>query len=57
MKQAMKKNDDNLMTADVREAVCAIKAAILKSQARAAQMVNHEQLSLYYGIGRYISEH
>ena len=53
----MKKNDDNLMTAEVREAVCAIKAAILKSQAQAAQMVNHEQLSLYYGIGRYVSEH
>ncbi|MBQ7735017.1 MAG: DUF1016 family protein [Bacteroidales bacterium] len=53
----MKKNDDNLMTAEVREAVYAIKAAILKSQAQAAQMVNHEQLSLYYGIGRYVSEH
>ena len=42
---------------DIRETVQSIKAAILKSQARAAQMVNHEQLSLYYGIGRYISEH
>lgn len=45
------------VAADIREAVQSIKAAILKSQARAAQMVNHEQLSLYYGIGRYISEH
>jgi len=34
-----------------------IKAAILQSQARAIQMVNQEQLSLYYGIGRYVSEH
>ncbi|MDY4175369.1 MAG: PDDEXK nuclease domain-containing protein [Bacteroidales bacterium] len=37
------------------EAVEAIKAAILKSQARAAQSVNQEQLALYYGIGRFIS--
>lgn len=36
-------------------AVEAIKAAILKSQARAAQAVNNEQLALYYGIGKYIS--
>lgn len=42
---------------EIHDAVQAIKSAILKSQARAAQMVNHEQLSLYYGIGRYISEH
>ena len=49
--------DDKPVVEDIREAVRSIKAAILKSQARAAQMVNHEQLSLYYGIGRYISEH
>lgn len=36
-------------------AVAAIKSAILKSQARAAQAVNQEMLALYYGIGRYIS--
>lgn len=48
---------NNPAVVDIREAVLSIKAAILKSQARAAQMVNHEQLSLYYGIGRYISEH
>jgi hypothetical protein len=49
--------DDNSVAMDIRETVQSIKAAILKSQARAAQMVNHEQLSLYYGIGCYISEH
>lgn len=49
--------DNNPVAVDIREAVQSIKAAILKSQARAAQMVNHEQLSLYYGIGRYISDH
>lgn len=36
-------------------AVSVIKAAILKSQARAAQAVNQELLALYYGIGKYIS--
>ena len=42
---------------EIRSAVKLIKAAILHSQARAAQMINQEQLSLYYGIGRYVSEH
>lgn len=37
-------------------AVSVIKAAILKSQARAAQAITHEQLALYYGIGRYVSQ-
>ncbi len=40
----------------LHQAVCAIKAAILKIQHRAAKAVNGEQLSLYFGIGRYISE-
>ena len=30
--------------------------AILQSQARAVKGVNQEQLALYYGVGRYISE-
>ena len=42
---------------EIRSAVRLIKSAILQSQARAIQMVNQEQLSLYYGIGRYVSEH
>lgn len=37
------------------EAVQTIKAAILRSQYKAARAVNAEQLSLYYGIGRYVS--
>ena len=45
------------MNAEIKNAVQSIKAAILKSQARSAQMINHEQLSLYYGIGRFVSEH
>lgn len=38
------------------EAVKIIKEAILRSQYRAASLANKEQLSLYYGIGKYVSE-
>ena len=41
---------------DYSFAVNAIKAAILKSQYNASKLVNREMLSLYYGIGKYISE-
>ncbi len=37
-------------------AILLIKSAILKSRYRAAALVNRELLSLYYGIGKYISE-
>lgn len=42
-------------TADYSVAVNTIKEAILRSQYQAAKLVNREMLSLYYGIGRYIS--
>lgn len=38
------------------DAVQQIKIAILHSQAKALAGVNQEQLALYYGIGRYISQ-
>lgn len=38
------------------EAVRIIKEAILRSQYRAASSANKEQLSLYYGIGCYVSK-
>ena len=38
------------------DAIQAIKSAILKSRYRAAVLANRELLSLYYGIGKYISE-
>lgn len=41
---------------DLHVAVKAIKTAILQSQYRAAKSVNAEQLSLYFGIGSYISK-
>ena len=40
-----------------QDAVKTIKQAILESQCRAAKMINGEQLSLYFGIGCYVSEH
>lgn len=38
------------------KAIQLIKSAILKSRYRAAVLANRELLSLYYGIGKYISE-
>ncbi len=46
--------EQNIIT--YKNAVEIIKTAILQSQARAVKAVNQEQLALYYGIGRYISE-
>ena len=45
---------NNLQT--YTEAVRVIKEAILRSQYRAASVANKEQLSLYYGIGCYVSK-
>lgn len=42
-------------TADYNVAVQTIKEAIIRSQYQAAKLVNREMLSLYYGIGRYVS--
>lgn len=43
-------------TNNIKGAVNLIKTAILQSQARAAAAVNQEQLALYYGIGKYVSQ-
>ena len=45
----------NEMMKNYSEAIQAIKSAILKSRYRAAALANREMLSLYYGIGGYIS--
>lgn len=39
----------------LQEAVSSIKQAILQSQYRAAKLITGEQLSLYFGIGCYVS--
>ena len=44
------------MDEDLRKAVSDIKTAILNSQCQVARSANKELLSLYYGIGRYISD-
>ena len=43
------------LSTQYNDAVQQIKTAILQSQAKALAGVNQEQLSLYYGIGRYVS--
>ena len=52
-------NDNNniQLTADLRQAVSDIKHAIVVSQSRALRMISGQQLSLYFGIGLYVSEH
>jgi len=49
------KSTQIILTDDLRQAVVVIKEAIQRSQARALQGVNTEMLSLYYGIGHYVS--
>lgn len=49
-------NKEIQMTSELRVAVQTIKIAILQSQALAVKGVNQEQLALYYGVWRYISE-
>ena len=51
-----KDNIQQILTSDLRQAVGFIKQAIQRSQARALRSVNNEVLSLYYGVGRYVSE-
>ncbi len=44
-----------MLPEQIVEAVKVIKSAILKSQTSAARDVNRAQLTLYYGIGKYVS--
>ena len=44
------------LSAQYNDAVKQIKTAILQSQAKALKGVNQEQLALYYGIGRFLSQ-
>lgn len=49
------KGEEKLLT-QYNDAVKQIKTAILQSQTKALKGVNQEQLALYYGIGRFISQ-
>ena len=45
------------MNEELKDAVKTIKTAILLSQSRAARMISGAQLSLYFGVGLYVSIH
>lgn len=47
---------ENKLSIRYNEAADVIKATILQSQYQAIKLVNREQLALYYGVGRYISQ-
>ena len=52
----MKDNKTDIqVTADVKQAVSVIKSAILQSQSRAVKIISGTQLSLYFGVGLYVS--
>jgi len=56
----MAKNSNNIQPLainDLSQVVSDIKRAIVISQSRALRMISGQQLSLYYGIGMYVSEH
>ena len=52
----MEENAYKGLTAELKLAVQTIKGAILQSQSRAARMISGTQLSLYFGVGLYVSE-
>ena len=52
----MKDNKTDIkISTDVTQAVNVIKSAILQSQSRAVRMISGTQLSLYFGVGLYVS--
>ena len=51
----MNAENKNKLTAELKQAVQTIKGAILQSQSRAARMISGTQLSLYFGVGLYVS--
>ena len=52
----MKENKTDVkISADVTQAVNVIKSAILQSQSRAVRLISGTQLSLYFGVGLYVS--
>ena len=47
---------EHQISINYNQAIQTIKSAILQSRYRAASLVNRELLSLYFGIGKFISE-
>lgn len=50
-------NEIEKISTELRQAVADIKAAILQGQYEACKGVNRIQLAVYFGIGKYISQH
>ena len=48
---SLTKDTNKGLTQELKQAVIAIKTAILQSQGRAARMISGSQLSLYFGVG------
>ena len=51
----MSTENENMSSEELKYAVQTIKDAILQSQSRAVQMISGAQLSLYFGVGLYVS--
>lgn len=51
----MSTGNENMSSEELKNAVQTIKNAILQSQSRAVQMISGAQLSLYFGVGLYVS--
>ena len=49
--------ESGALTPDLRQAVADIKTAILQGQYEAVKGVNRIQLAVYFGIGKYVSQH
>lgn len=50
-------NEIEKISTELRQAVADIKAAILQGQYEACKGVNRIQLAVYFGIGKYVSQH
>lgn len=53
----MMTTNGNIEKKSITQAVKDIKSAILLSQSRAVKMISGEELSLYFGVGNYVSLH
>lgn len=51
----MSTENENMSSEELKNAVQTIKNAIFQSQSRAVQMISGAQLSLYFGVGLYVS--
>ena len=55
MDSSIKQQNDHSVMPSLTDAVLVIKTAILQSQSRTAKLISGSQLSLYFGVGLYVS--